>query len=56
VAGAATQWRLTERAIALVLVTGLLIVTASLAVVGLTALRVTSDLYQAVGQSILLQR
>ena len=38
-------WRLTERGIALVLVTGLLIVTAALTVVGLTALRVTGERY-----------
>lgn len=49
------HWRLTERGIALVLVTGLLIVTASLAVVGLTALRVTSDVYHPAGQSVLVQ-
>lgn len=51
----AARWRLTERGIALVLVAGLLIVTASLTVVGLTALRVTSDSYQAAGQSVLAQ-
>lgn len=49
------RWRLTERGIALVLVTGLLIVTASLTVVGLTALRVTSDSYQSAGLTVLAQ-
>lgn len=48
-----SAWRLTDRGIALVLVTGLLIVTAALAVVGLTALRVTGDHYQAAGRSVL---
>jgi hypothetical protein len=48
-----SRWRLTERGIALVLVTGLLIVAASLAVIGLTALRVTGDLYQPAGQTVL---
>lgn len=43
--GAATSWRLTDRAIALVVVTGLVIVTAALAVVGLTAVRVTGERY-----------
>ncbi|WP_375431969.1 hypothetical protein [uncultured Friedmanniella sp.] len=46
------QWRLTERAIALVLVTGLVIVTAALAVVGLTAVRVTGDRYQGPSVSL----
>lgn len=47
-------WRLTERGIALVLVTGLLIVTAALTVVGLTALRVTGERY-AGSQTVLVQ-
>ena len=51
----AARWRLTERGIALVLVAGLLIVTASLTVVGLTALRVTSDSYQSAGLTVLAQ-
>jgi hypothetical protein len=42
---APSSWRLTDRAIALVVVTGLVVVTAALAVVGLTALRVTGDRY-----------
>ena len=49
------QWRLTDRGIALVLVTGLLIVTAALAVVSLTAIRVTGDRYAEVGHSVLAQ-
>ncbi|WP_375426410.1 hypothetical protein [uncultured Friedmanniella sp.] len=44
---ATTSWRLTERAIALILVTGLVVVTAALAVVGLTAVRVTGERYHA---------
>jgi hypothetical protein len=47
-------WRLTERGIALVLVTGLLIVTAALTVVGLTALRVTGERYAA-SHTVLVQ-
>jgi len=54
-AEARSSWRLTERGIALVLVTGLLIATAALAVVGLTALRVTGEQYHGVGQSVLVQ-
>lgn len=50
-----TVWRLTERGIALVLVTGLLIVTAAVTVIGLTALRVTGDSYAPAGQSVLAQ-
>lgn len=46
-----TGWRLTDRAIALVLVTGLVLVTSALAVVGLTAVRVTGDHYQGRGPS-----
>jgi hypothetical protein len=53
--GRPAQWRLTDRGIALVLVTGLLIVTAALAVVGLTALRVTGERYSDVGHSVLAQ-
>lgn len=49
------RWRLTERGIALVLVTGLLVVTAALTVVGLTALRVTGERYADVGQTVLVQ-
>ena len=52
---AGSGWRLTERGIALVLVTGLLIVTAALTVVGLTALRVTGERYAAAGQTVLVQ-
>ena len=46
-----SSWRLTDRAIALVLVTGLVVVVAALAVVGLTAVRVTGDRYQGQGLS-----
>ena len=53
--GRASSWRLTDRGIALVLVTGLLIVTAALAVVGLTAVRVTGERYSDVGHSVLAQ-
>ena len=53
--GRPSSWRLTERGIALVLVTGLLIVTAALAVVGLTAMRVTGEHYAGVGHSALVQ-
>ena len=42
-----SSWRLTDRGIALVLVAGLVIVTAALAVISLTALRVTGDHYQS---------
>jgi hypothetical protein len=48
---AASSWRLTDRAIALVVVTGLVVVTAALAVVGLTALRVTGDRYHVPASS-----
>jgi hypothetical protein len=50
-----SSWRLTDRGIALVLVTGLLIVTAALAVVGLTAVRVTGGHYSDAGHSVLAQ-
>lgn len=50
-----SAWRLTERGIALVLVTGLLIVTAAVTVIGLTALRVTGDNVVPPGQSVLAQ-
>jgi hypothetical protein len=53
--GRPTRWRLTDRGIALVLVAGLLIVTAALAVVGLTAVRVTGERYSDVGHSVLAQ-
>lgn len=54
-AAASSSWRLTERGIALVVVTGLLIVTAALTVVGLTALRVTGERYAGAGQTVLVQ-
>lgn len=40
-------WRLTDRGVAVVIVTGLMLMVAALTVIGLTALRVTSDGYQA---------
>ena len=46
-----TRWQLTDRGIAVVLVTVLMIVVAALAVIGLTAFRVTGDSYQGYGQS-----
>lgn len=45
------SWRLTDRAIALVVVTGLVLVTAALAVVGLTAVRVTGERYHVPASS-----
>lgn len=44
-------WQLTDRAIALVVVTGVVLVTAALAVVGLTAVRVTGDRYHVPASS-----
>ena len=49
------HWRLTDRGIALVLVTGLLIAAAALTVVGLTAIRVTGERYHHGGGSALVQ-
>lgn len=46
------SWRLTERGLAVVMVTAVLIVTAAVAVVGLTALRVTSESYHATGSHL----
>lgn len=43
-------WQLTDRGIAVILVVMLMIVVAALAVIGLTALRVTGDGYVAAGQ------
>lgn len=40
------RWRLTDRGIAVVLVTGLMIVAAAVAVVSMTALRVAGEHYQ----------
>jgi hypothetical protein len=45
--GASRRWQLTERGIAVVLVSLAMIATAALAVVSLTAMRVTSSGYQA---------
>lgn len=41
-----SAWRLTERGVAVVLVTGLMIMVAALTVVGLTAVKVTGAGYQ----------
>ena len=46
-----TTWQLTDRGIAVVLVSVVMIVVAALAVIGLTAFRVTGDSYQGYGQS-----
>jgi len=51
-----TRWRLTERGIAWVLVLGLIIATAAMAVVALTAVRVTGDRYHAGGGLSAFQR
>lgn len=51
VEAAPARWRLTDRGIAVVLVTGLMIVAAAVAVVGMTALRVTGENYQPFQQS-----
>lgn len=45
-APAARVWRLTDRGLTVVLVVAAALVAASIAVVGLTALRVTSDTYR----------
>ena len=46
-AAARLGWRLTDRGIAVIIVVGLMIVTAALSVVGLSAIRVTSTDYPA---------
>ncbi|MDN5763075.1 MAG: hypothetical protein L0H41_12260 [Microlunatus sp.] len=47
-AGTSTSgWRLTDRGLAVVLVTGLMIMMAALTVVGLTAVKVTGEGYRA---------
>ena len=51
VAAVPTPWQLTDRGIAVVLVAVLMIVVAAMAVIGLTAFRVTGDSYQGYGQS-----
>lgn len=43
----ASTWRLTDRGVAVVLVVGLMMMVAALTVVGLTAMSVTGDGYQA---------
>ena len=44
---APSEWRLTDRGIAVVMVVAVMILTAALAVIGLTAVRVTSADYSA---------
>jgi hypothetical protein len=44
---APSEWRLTDRGIALVMVVAVMILSAALAVIGLTAVRVTSADYGA---------
>jgi hypothetical protein len=44
---APSEWRLTDRGIAVVMVVAVMILTAALAVIGLTAVRVTSADYGA---------
>jgi hypothetical protein len=51
-----TSWQLTDRGIAVILVSVLMIVVAAVAVIGLTAFRVTGDSYQGYGQSHSAQR
>jgi hypothetical protein len=46
-ATAPSEWRLTDRGITVVVVVAVMILTAALAVIGLTALRVTSADYGA---------
>jgi hypothetical protein len=43
---AEAHWRLTDRGIAVIMVTGLMIVAAAVMVVSMTAIRVTGDGYQ----------
>lgn len=50
----ASAVRLTDRGIALILTVGLLIVTAALVVIGLTAVTVTSTDYRPAGESALV--
>jgi hypothetical protein len=52
---AAAGWRLTDRGVALLLVTAAMIVTAAVVVVGLTAIRVTGERYQSYGQVTAVQ-
>lgn len=47
------SWRLTDRGVAVVIVTGLMIMMAALTVIGLTAMRVTSDGYQVTASQTL---
>lgn len=54
-AGSSRQasWHLTDRGVAVVIVTGLMLMVAALTVIGLTALRVTGDGYQATASQTL---
>lgn len=47
------NWRLTDRGVAVILVTGLMIMVAALTVIGLTAMKVTGDGYQATASQTL---
>jgi hypothetical protein len=53
---AAAPVRLTERGMALILLTGLLLLVTAATVIGLTAFRVTSPEYRPSGQSQVVQR
>jgi hypothetical protein len=53
---AAAPVRLTERGVAFILLTGLLLLATAATVIGLTAFRVTSPEYRPYGQSQVVQR
>jgi hypothetical protein len=53
---AAAPIRLTERGVAFILLTGLLLLVTAATVIGLTAFRVTSPEYRPYGQSQVVQR
>lgn len=53
---AAAPVRLTERGVALILLTGLLLLVTAATVIGLTAFRVTGPEYRSYGQSQVAQR
>ena len=53
---AAAPVRLTERGLAFILLTGLLLLVTAATVIGLTAFRVTSPEYRPYGQSQVVQR
>lgn len=52
VAAASTGWRLTNRGIALVLITGALLAAAAITVITATAITVTSDGYHSQGSAL----